>query len=144
MRRYAEAWNVDSKRVVCDSSGDDAFPCFADLKCSPSENVFVTASVAAQPRGGVTAAPGGVTGGEVTRGQVTVWSLKVFRPMHVLPAAAAVHALAFNHNGKMLATAGADGMVRLYDLNARTQIMVRWCKLKPVLKSLVLRAFIFI
>jgi WD40 repeat protein len=49
--------------------------------------------------------------------------LKVFNPLHVLPTAAAVHALAFNHNGKMLAAAGADGMVRLYDLNARTQIM---------------------
>jgi WD40 repeat protein len=56
-------------------------------------------------------------------GAVRVWSLKVFNPLHVLPTAAAVHALAFNHNGKMLAAAGADGMVRLYDLNARTQIM---------------------
>ena len=62
------------------------------------------------------------------RGQLTVWSLKLFKPLHQLPlgpAAAAVHALAFNHNGKMLATAGADGMIRLYDLNAQKQIMGR-------------------
>ena len=34
-----------------------------------------------------------------------------------------MHEVAFNHNGKMLATAGADGAVRLFDLNAGKQIM---------------------
>ena len=55
-----------------------------------------------------------------------MWSLKLFKPLHTLPLgpdAAVAHALAFNHNGKMLATAGADGMIRLYDLNAQKQIM---------------------
>ena len=56
-RGAVKAWNVDSKRVVCDASGDDAYPCFADLKCSPSENVFVTATLPPPPRG-APAAPG--------------------------------------------------------------------------------------
>ena len=114
-----KAWNVDNKRIVCDAAGDDAHPRFADMQCSPTENIFVCATVTTSAH--VMSIPPHTPGG-----QVTIWSLKLFKPLHTLPLgpdAAVVHALAFNHNGKMLATAGSDGMIRLFDLNAQKQIM---------------------
>ena len=118
-----KGWNVDNKRVVCDVSVDEAFPRFTDLRCSPTENVFVCATATPPPL----VKPGTGSGPQPrARGSLTVWSLKLFRPLRALPLGpegAVVHAAAFNHNGKMLATAGDDGMIRLYDLNAQKQIM---------------------
>jgi hypothetical protein len=48
-RGNVKAWNVENKRIVCDTSGDEAFPCFADLQCSPTENFFVCATASHDP-----------------------------------------------------------------------------------------------
>ena len=40
-------------------------------------------------------------------------------------AAPCAHELAFNHNGKMLAAAGADGEIRLFDVNA-SRLVAKW------------------
>ena len=63
---------------------------------------------------------------KVASRRAEIWNAKIFAPTSSLPLgpdAAPVHEVAFNHNGKMLATAGADGAVRLFDLNAGKQIM---------------------
>lgn len=39
-----KAWNVDAKRVVCDLNSNREFPSVLDIKCSPVEPIFVSAS----------------------------------------------------------------------------------------------------
>ena len=101
-----------------DAAGDEAFPHCEDLRCSPSDHVFARAAATRDPW-----TRGGSSG---VRGALEIWNAKIFAPESSLslgPDAAPVHEVAFNHNGKMLATAGADGAVRLFDLNAGKQIM---------------------
>ena len=121
-RGSVRAWNLEHARAVCDAAGDESFPHCEDLRCSPTEHVFARAAASRDPwtrtRGG--SSPSGV------RGALEIWNAKIFAPTSSLPLgpdAAPVHEVAFNHNGKMLATAGADGAVRLFDLNAGKQIM---------------------
>ena len=117
-RGSVRAWNLEHARAVCDAAGDEAFPHCEDLRCSPSDHVFARAAATRDPW-----TRGGSSG---VRGALEIWNAKIFAPASSLPLgpdAAPVHEVAFNHNGKMLATAGADGAVRLFDLNAGKQIM---------------------
>ena len=123
-RGSVRAWNLEHARAVCDAAGDESFPHCEDLRCSPTEHVFARAAATRDPwtrtRGGSSGVPPRV------RGALEIWNAKMFAPTSTLPLgpdAAPVHEVAFNHNGKMLATAGADGAVRLFDLNAGKQIM---------------------
>jgi hypothetical protein len=121
-RGSVRAWNLEHARAVCDAAGDESFPHCEDLRCSPTEHVFARAAATRDPwtRGGSSGVP------QRLRGALEMWNAKIFAPTSTLPLgpdAAPVHEVAFNHNGKMLATAGADGAVRLFDLNAGKQIM---------------------
>lgn len=65
--------------------------------------------------------------GDVYSGRVTLWDADAEHPLAVLPGpfspepntAQAVTALAFSHNGSLLAAAGVDGTIHLWDLASR-------------------------
>lgn len=119
-RGSVRAWNLEHARAVCDAAGDESFPHCEDLRCSPTEHVFARAAATRDPWTRTRGASSGASGA------LEIWNAKIFAPTSSLPLgpdAAPVHEVAFNHNGKMLATAGADGAVRLFDLNAGKQIM---------------------
>ena len=62
-----------------------------------------------------TSVAGAAARGQRQEGCLSVWSLKTFRRLHTLPLGAeppAMNAIAFNHNGKIIAAASNDGMVR--------------------------------
>jgi len=108
-----KAWNADSKRVVGDVNVGAEFPRVVDLKCSPSEAVMVTATCSTRNT-------------TKQEGCLSVWSLKTVRKLHSLALGAeppAINAITFNHNGKIIAAASDDGMVRLFDMAGRTPIM---------------------
>ncbi|RWR96524.1 WD repeat-containing protein 91 [Cinnamomum micranthum f. kanehirae] len=112
-----KAWNVDAKRVVCDLSTTAAFPSVLDLKCSPVEPIFVYA-----------AASRGLGSGNIDKlgfASLTVWNMKVWKAMTVLPLGKdppAITSLCFNHNGKILAASAVDGMIHMFDMSAGLQI----------------------
>lgn len=63
---------------------------------------------------------------EKEEGHLSVWNLKTFQRMHSLPLGAdppPMNAIAFNHNGKIIAAGSGDGMVRLFDMGGRSPIM---------------------
>lgn len=97
------AWNVDSKRVICDAAGDGSSRVLA-VRASPADTTFAVSSSRAFGQPG---------------GQVAVWQLRTFQPAHaaLLDPGCCANGFAFNHNGKMLAAACRDGHVRLYDSN---------------------------
>ncbi|KAI3747298.1 hypothetical protein L6452_09752 [Arctium lappa] len=84
-----KAWNVDSKRVVCDLNTTDAFP-----------------------RHGT----GYID--KLGFASLTVWNMRTWKAMTVLPLGKdppAITSLCFNHNGKILAAAATDGMIHMFD-----------------------------
>jgi WD40 repeat protein len=113
-------WNVDAKRVTVDAAGDENFPNFDDVRSSPTEHVFACA-----------------TSSDARDGAITMWNSRRFEPMHALAmgprgrssitrgGAPLIHALAFNHNSKLLAAASDDGRVVLFDLNSR-KVITTW------------------
>uniref|UniRef100_A0A2P2KKK6 WD repeat-containing protein 91 homolog isoform X1 n=1 Tax=Rhizophora mucronata TaxID=61149 RepID=A0A2P2KKK6_RHIMU len=112
-----KAWNVDAKRVVCDLNTSEAFPSVLDLKCSPVEPIFVSAS--ASRRHG----PNYID--TLGYASLTVWNMKTWRAMAALPLGEdppAITSVCFNHNGKILAASATDGMIHMFDMSAGLQI----------------------
>nr|ACN35863.1 unknown [Zea mays] len=112
-----KAWNADAKRVVCDLSTSRNFPSILDLKCSPVEPVFVFAA-ASRRHGSTTFERTGFA-------NLTVWHMKTWKPLTVLPLGEdppAITSLCFNHNGKILAASATDGMIHMFDMSAGLQI----------------------
>jgi hypothetical protein len=63
---------------------------------------------------------------EKQEGHLSVWNLKTFQRLHSLPLGTEpppMNAIAFNHNGKIIAAGSGDGMVRLFDMGGRSPIM---------------------
>ncbi|KAK4773073.1 hypothetical protein SAY87_028092 [Trapa incisa] len=112
-----KAWNVDAKRVVCDLSSTEAFPSVMDIKCSPVEPIFVSASVSGRPSLGYI--------DNLGLASLTVWNMRTWKAMTVLPLGEdppAITSLCFNHNGKILAASATDGMIHMFDMSAGLQI----------------------
>lgn len=112
-----KAWNVDAKRVVCDLSTTEAFPSVLDIKCSPVEPIFVSAAASRRE--------GSSYFDSLGFASLTVWNMKTWKPMTVLPLGEdppAITSLCFNHNGKILAAAATDGMIHMFDMSAGLQI----------------------
>ncbi|KAE8664042.1 putative membrane-associated kinase regulator 6-like [Hibiscus syriacus] len=104
-----KAWNVDAKRVVCDLNTTDAFPSVLDLKCSPVEPIFVSATSSQRL--------GSKSIDSLGYASLTVWNMKTWKVMTVLPLGEdppAITSLCFNHNGKILAASATDGMIHIY------------------------------
>ena len=74
-----KAWNVDNKRIVGDTSGDEAFPCFGDVQCSPTENLFVCATASHDPRFDLVVIVG--RSGGVLRREVGAWLRRCTPPL---------------------------------------------------------------
>ncbi|XP_039044663.1 WD repeat-containing protein 91 homolog isoform X1 [Hibiscus syriacus] len=112
-----KAWNVDAKRVVCDLNTTDAFPSVLDLKCSPVEPIFVSATSSQRL--------GSKSIDSLGYASLTVWNMKTWKVMTVLPLGEdppAITSLCFNHNGKILAASATDGMIHMFDMSAGLQI----------------------
>ncbi|KAJ7561480.1 hypothetical protein O6H91_03G030300 [Diphasiastrum complanatum] len=105
-----KAWNVDAKRVVCDLCTDTTYPRVLDICCSPTDPIFVSA-----------ASSDGLEGVEgLGYGTLHVWNMRTWKVMNVLPLGEdppLVTSVCFNHNGKIIAAAATDGMIRLFDMN---------------------------
>ena len=118
------AWDVDERAVVADAAGDESFPHCEDLRCSPCGRWLARSAATRDPW--ARAKPGGARRSPL--GRVEVWDARALTCVASLPLGAAApcaHELAFNHNGKMLAAAGADGEIRLFDVNA-ARLVAKW------------------
>ncbi|KAK6131801.1 hypothetical protein DH2020_034459 [Rehmannia glutinosa] len=112
-----KAWNVDSKRVVCDLNSTEAYPSILDLKCSPVEPIFVSAAASRRQGTGYFDNLGFAS--------LTVWNTRTWKSMAVLPLGndpPAITSMSFNHNGKLLAAAATDGMIHMFDMAAGQQV----------------------
>ncbi|TRY97122.1 hypothetical protein DNTS_032783 [Danionella cerebrum] len=103
-------YDTDAKKNLYEMSIDDGHPRILSLACSPSGTSFVC-SAAAQ-----SSFSGSVTelesrGGAPVSGQLLLWDTKTVKQQ---PGPVAVNCTAFNHNGNLLVTGAADGIIRLF------------------------------
>ncbi|XP_066381522.1 uncharacterized protein [Miscanthus floridulus] len=115
-----KAWNADAKRVVCDLSTSRDFPSILDLKCSPVEPVFVSAA-ASRRHGSTTFERTGFA-------NLTVWHMKTWKPLTVLPLGWPAHdspvsSVLFGPAETSIFSLGSDGKIFEWSLHNQGQIL---------------------
>uniref|UniRef100_A0A0E0L0Q4 Anaphase-promoting complex subunit 4-like WD40 domain-containing protein n=1 Tax=Oryza punctata TaxID=4537 RepID=A0A0E0L0Q4_ORYPU len=94
-----------------------SWECRSDRLCSPIEPVFVSAAASRRP--------GSTIFDRTGFASLTVWHMKTWKPLTVLPLGEdppAITSVCFNHNGKILAASATDGMIHMFDMSAGLQI----------------------
>ncbi|XP_061592725.1 WD repeat-containing protein 91 [Cololabis saira] len=112
-------YDTDAKKNLYEMSIDDAHPRILSLACSPSGSSFVcsAAALTRPPGGGASQLQGG--GASSVPGQLLLWDTKTVKQQlqfSLEPEPVAVNCTAFNHNGNLLVTGAADGVIRLFDM----------------------------
>ena len=108
-------WSLDSRRQTGELEMARDFPVVIALASSPADKFLVSSSGSRQ-----------TTGPEAGKGVLEAWdaaACKRVLQFTVDSAQSQLNSLVFNHNGSMLVTAGADGMIRIYDMSTKKPIM---------------------
>lgn len=116
-------YDTDAKKNLYEMSIDDVHPRILSLACSPSGTSFVcsAAAQAAHSEGDVRVS------GPVS-GHLLLWDTKTVKQQlqfALEPGPVAINCTAFNHNGNLLVTGAADGMIRLFDMQ-RYESALSW------------------
>ncbi|GCB82476.1 hypothetical protein scyTo_0022004, partial [Scyliorhinus torazame] len=88
------------------------------LACSPSGTSFVCSSAAPSIKP-VTVLETEDKGANLVPGNLLLWDTKTMKQQHQFsldPEPIAINCTAFNHNGNLLVTGAADGIIRLFDM----------------------------
>lgn len=120
-------YDTDAKKNLYEMSVDDVHPRILSLACSPSGTSFVCSAAAQAAHSGV------VTEGDArvsapVSGQLLLWDTKTVKQQlqfALEPGPVAINCTAFNHNGNLLVTGAADGMIRLFDMQ-RYESALSW------------------
>ena len=112
---HIRLWSPDTKKQLVDLTTNTDFPVVLALASSPSSPFLVAASAT---RAHLTI--------EGSRGLLEAWD--VGRSSRTLTftvesVVSQINSVVFNHNGNMLVSGGADGMVRIYDMATKKPIM---------------------
>ncbi|KAM9077859.1 WD repeat-containing protein 91 isoform 1-T1 [Megaptera novaeangliae] len=114
-------YDTEAKKNLCEISINDDMPRILSLACSPSGASFVCSaavpSLAAQMD--LSAPDIGSKGTNQVPGKLLLWDTKTMKQQlqfSLDPEPIAVNCTAFNHNGNLLVTGAADGVLRLFDM----------------------------
>ncbi|XP_061149340.1 WD repeat-containing protein 91 [Syngnathus typhle] len=109
-------YDTEAKKNLYEMNIDETHPRILSLACSPSGSSFVC-SAAAVNRSGL-AEPAHRLPMQVS-GQLLLWDTKTVKQQlqfSLEPDPVAINCTAFNHNGNLLVTGAADGVIRLFDM----------------------------
>lgn len=102
-------WNPNNV-AIGEISTDVDYPRLLDIACSPSDSAFATAAVSSDGSEGV----------------FYLYNFKTLQLERKVRLEAPVTSLHFNHNGSLLAAAGRDGVVRVYDMSTNYSPIMQW------------------
>uniref|UniRef100_A0A8D0MN55 WD repeat-containing protein 91 n=1 Tax=Sus scrofa TaxID=9823 RepID=A0A8D0MN55_PIG len=114
-------YDTEAKKNLCVININDDMPRILSLACSPSGASFVCSaaapSLAAQMD--LSAPDIGSKGTNQVPGKLLLWDTKTMKQQlqfSLDPEPIAINCTAFNHNGNLLVTGAADGVIRLFDM----------------------------
>ncbi|XP_029453098.1 WD repeat-containing protein 91 [Rhinatrema bivittatum] len=119
-------YDTEAKKSLCEISIDESVPRILSLACSPSGVSFVCS--AAAPSLDATALSTGEKGQNQVPGKLLLWDTKTMKQQlqfSLEPEPIAINCTAFNHNGNLLVTGAADGVIRLFDMQQH-QCAMSW------------------
>uniref|UniRef100_A0A671QY61 WD repeat-containing protein 91 n=1 Tax=Sinocyclocheilus anshuiensis TaxID=1608454 RepID=A0A671QY61_9TELE len=120
-------YDTDAKKSLYEMTIDDIHPRILSLACSPSGTSFVCSAAAPAAQSGVVMEGEAQVSAPVS-GQLLLWDTKTVKQQlqfALEPGPVAINCTAFNHNGNLLVTGAADGMIRLFDMQ-RYESALSW------------------
>uniref|UniRef100_A0A669D6R7 WD repeat-containing protein 91 n=1 Tax=Oreochromis niloticus TaxID=8128 RepID=A0A669D6R7_ORENI len=118
-------YDTEAKKNLYEMNIDEAHPRILSLACSPSGSSFVCSAAAHSRSGSGESAPRlPIT----VSGQLLLWDTKTVKQQlqfSLEPEPVAINCTAFNHNGNLLVTGAADGVIRLFDMQ-RYESAMSW------------------
>ncbi|KAM6901672.1 WD repeat-containing protein 91 isoform 1-T2 [Lycodopsis pacificus] len=118
-------YDTDAKKNLYEMNIDETHPRILSLACSPSGSSFVCSAAALSRSGSVESAPRLPI---PVSGQLLLWDTKTVKQQlqfSLEPEPVAINCTAFNHNGNLLVTGAADGVIRLFDMQ-RYESAMSW------------------
>ncbi|XP_028274183.1 WD repeat-containing protein 91 isoform X2 [Parambassis ranga] len=118
-------YDTDAKKNLYEMNIDETHPRILSLACSPSGSSFVCSAAALSRSGSVESVPRLPI---PVSGQLLLWDTKTVKQQlqfSLEPEPVAINCTAFNHNGNLLVTGAADGIIRLFDMQ-RYESAMSW------------------
>ncbi|XP_075414810.1 WD repeat-containing protein 91 [Tenrec ecaudatus] len=114
-------YDTEAKKNLCEINIHEDMPRILSLSCSPNGASFVCSAAAPSLASHVDVlSPDlGSRGGNQVPGRLLLWDTKTMKQQlqfSLDPEPIAVNCTAFNHNGNLLVTGAADGIIRLFDM----------------------------
>ncbi|XP_006861211.1 PREDICTED: WD repeat-containing protein 91 [Chrysochloris asiatica] len=114
-------YDTEAKKNLCELNIDDDMPRILSLACSPNGASFVCSAAAPSlaSQVDVSAPDNGGRGVNQVPGKLLLWDTKTMKQQlqfSLDPEPIAINCTAFNHNGNLLVTGAADGVIRLFDM----------------------------
>ncbi|XP_057674799.1 WD repeat-containing protein 91 [Corythoichthys intestinalis] len=106
-------YDTEAKKNLYEMNIDETHPRILSLACSPSGSSFVCSAAAVSRTIEPARLPMQVSG------QLLLWDTKTVKQQlqfSLEPEPVAINCTAFNHNGNLLVTGAADGVIRLFDM----------------------------
>ena len=114
-------WNIETGKCFSEvlTDADTEYRNICDIASCPSNGQYCVAS-------------SGNSEQQSEQGALLGYNIKQMRVENRFPVPTAVTSVVFNHNGTMILTAGADGWIRVYDVNSQKAIMEWKAHVGPV------------
>ncbi|KAL6033352.1 hypothetical protein STEG23_021052, partial [Scotinomys teguina] len=114
-------YDTEAKKNLCEININDDMPRILSLACSPNGASFVCSAAAPSLTSQVdsSALDIGSRGMNQVPGKLLLWDTKTMKQQlqfSLDPEPIAINCTAFNHNGNLLVTGAADGVIRLFDM----------------------------
>ncbi|XP_019370514.1 PREDICTED: WD repeat-containing protein 91 isoform X1 [Gavialis gangeticus] len=114
-------YDTEAKKNLCEITIDEEMRRILSLACSPSGASFVCSAAAPSliPQLDFAGPAVGGKGVNQVPGKLLLWDTKTMKQQlqfSLDPEPIAINCTAFNHNGNLLVTGAADGIIRLFDM----------------------------
>ncbi|XP_065828385.1 WD repeat-containing protein 91-like isoform X2 [Oscarella lobularis] len=135
-------FDIESKRIYCEIESEPQYPRIVSLTSSPNGQYLIYGCASKYPSPPPPSSPPSaqnpISPGKSIRtkllsksdyfGALVCWDIKAMKEERNLtldPGPTAINCASFNHNGNLLVTGAADGMIRLYDMT-QWDVLMGW------------------
>uniref|UniRef100_A0A8C6KM03 WD repeat-containing protein 91 n=1 Tax=Nothobranchius furzeri TaxID=105023 RepID=A0A8C6KM03_NOTFU len=118
-------YDTEAKKNLYEMNIDETHPRILSLASSPSGSSFICSAAALGQSGNLESSPRLPI---PVSGQLLLWDTKTVKQQlqfSLEPEPVAINCTAFNHNGNLLVTGAADGVIRLFDMQ-RYESAMSW------------------